>query len=176
MRNPKYLVLAVAAKTVAVVEGEIMLGSTDFKSILSAIFGGLFISFSIGTAVVYHHLWESNQRAREIITSNQTMISISETPALSQSSIEKAVEMYNIQLPEAVKMPLLDLALSDRGMTVRKGAMSPPKVTIGPDAFASWGLLGSTIAHEVEVHCRQNFFAIHLMDLLFYILSLLVIL
>ena len=40
------------------------------------------------------------------------------------------------------------------------------EVTVGPAAFESWGLLGSTLAHELEVHCQQNFTYIRLLDLL----------
>src|SRR5690606_25474533 len=36
---------------------------------------------------------------------------------------------------------------------------------IGPSAFASWALLGSTLAHEIEVHCHQNFTLIRLFDI-----------
>jgi hypothetical protein len=39
-------------------------------------------------------------------------------------------------------------------------------VLIGPAAFDSWALLGSTLAHEILVHCQQNFFLISVMDLL----------
>ena len=39
-------------------------------------------------------------------------------------------------------------------------------MTIGPAAFASWSLLGSTLAHELEVHCRQNFTLIRMQDLM----------
>jgi hypothetical protein len=42
--------------------------------------------------------------------------------------------------------------------------MSKTKVFVGPTAFSSWGMLGSTLAHEVEVHCRQNFPLIVLKD------------
>ena len=34
----------------------------------------------------------------------------------------------------------------------------------GPVAFESWALLGSTLAHEIEIHCEQSFLLIRLMD------------
>jgi hypothetical protein len=38
-------------------------------------------------------------------------------------------------------------------------------VYIGRDAFENWSVLGSTLGHEIEIHCQQSFFMIHLFDL-----------
>lgn len=86
------------------------------------------------------------------------------TPPVTQESIELAITMYDIKIPENAFMPRLDLTLEDRGLTRRATWSDKSEVTIGPAAFTSWALLGSTIAHEVEVHCHQNFMLIFLMD------------
>ena len=37
-----------------------------------------------------------------------------------------------------------------------KGTVGDSTVTIGPAAFTSWAVLGSTLAHELEVHGKQH--------------------
>lgn len=87
-----------------------------------------------------------------------------EPPRLNQESIDIALAIFNITVPEGVEHPTLDLSIVDRGLTTltHKGKLV---VTVGPGAFTSWGLLGSTLAHEIEVHCQQNFAMIRLMDM-----------
>lgn len=138
------------------------------KQILGAVILGFSISLAIAIFIVGHSLVQSEQRALETASRSRTVQPIQITqskPPVSQEAIAQAIELYQIRLPENVETPTLDRSLTDRGLTVRRGAWAPMTVTIGPDAFSSWSLLGSTIAHEVEVHCRQNFVAIHLMDL-----------
>ncbi len=86
-------------------------------------------------------------------------------PPITQESIDLAMEMYGIKLPSDTEPPMLDLNMQDRGLTTRSPVLDKARVTIGPAAFSSWALLGSTLAHEIEVHCQQNFLAIYLMDL-----------
>lgn len=51
----------------------------------------------------------------------------------------------------------MDPHLEDRGITSWTPLTSDPAhVILGPSAFSSWAVLGSTLAHELEVHCRQN--------------------
>jgi hypothetical protein len=85
-------------------------------------------------------------------------------PEVSQASIDLALAMFGIDVPSTAQRPRLDPELRDRGLTVRAAFMDKAEVTVGPAAFASWGLLGSTLAHELEVHCRQNFLFISVMD------------
>jgi len=85
-------------------------------------------------------------------------------PAISQHSIDIAVALYGIKVPARALQPKLDDDLEDRGLTTRRIGDDKVSVYIGPSAFSSWALLGSTLAHELEVHCNQNFFMIHLMD------------
>ena len=77
-----------------------------------------------------------------------------------------AIEMFGIEIPPSALHPEFDAQLEDRGLTTRATFMDRAKVTIGPAAFSSWGLLGSTLAHELEVHCNQSFAVIWLLDLM----------
>ncbi len=86
-------------------------------------------------------------------------------PAISQDSVDLALVMFGIPVPPNAEHPKLDRELRDRGLTARGAFMEKAQVTIGPSAFTSWGLLASTLAHELEVHCRQSFFLIYVMDL-----------
>ncbi len=88
-----------------------------------------------------------------------------EAPPLGQESIDRALEMFHIQVPSNTNSPRWDPDLQDRGLTTLRAAGSRLEVTIGPMAFESWALLGSTLAHELEVHCQQNFTLIRLMDM-----------
>jgi hypothetical protein len=85
---------------------------------------------------------------------------------VSQASIDLALVLFGIEVPSTADHPQLDVELRDRGLTSRAAFMDKAHVTVGPAAFTSWGLLGSTLAHELEVHCHQNFLAIYVMDLL----------
>jgi hypothetical protein len=87
-------------------------------------------------------------------------------PPLGQDSIDAALVMFGVDVPESAGHPRYDRELRDRGLTVRGAFMEKSIVTIGPAAFTSWSLLGSTLAHELEVHCRQNFLFITVMDAL----------
>lgn len=94
-----------------------------------------------------------------------TLLDVPEAPpAVTQASIDRALVMFNIRVPSHVKHPVLDLNMYDRGLTTVRGK-GKLEVRIGPAAFASWGLLASTLAHEIEVHCYQNFRMIRIMDM-----------
>lgn len=88
------------------------------------------------------------------------------TPPLTQESIDLALVMFGIDVPNTADHPRLDLELHDRGLTARAAFMAKTQVTVGPAAFTSWGLLGATLAHELEVHCHQNFLLIAVLDAL----------
>jgi hypothetical protein len=94
-----------------------------------------------------------------------TVVAPEGAPPITQASIDLAMQMYGIKLPSDTEPPMLDLNMQDRGLTTRSPILDKARVSIGPAAFSSWALLGSTLAHEIEVHCQQNFFAIYIMDL-----------
>jgi len=87
-------------------------------------------------------------------------------PEISQESIDLAIVLYGIKIPSSASKPLLDMNLKDRGLTSRGAYAAKAEVTIGPPAFSSWSLLASTLGHELEIHCQQNFLFIHLMDIM----------
>ena len=89
-------------------------------------------------------------------------------PPISQASIIKAVDNFRIQVPMLSRYPKLD---SDMDKTLLGEAhyilfihMCIP--TIGPGAFTSWGRLGAVLAHEVEVHCNQNWWKSNIDEML----------
>jgi hypothetical protein len=86
-------------------------------------------------------------------------------PELGQASINIALSAFGIEIPKNVKGPFFSAKLEDRGLTLKRGVVSDSVVYIGPEAFSSWSLLGSTLAHEIEIHCRQNFLAIHFQNI-----------
>ncbi|MGE0174279.1 MAG: hypothetical protein AB7T49_15895 [Oligoflexales bacterium] len=85
-------------------------------------------------------------------------------PAMSQDSINLALVMFNIEVPENARHPILDPFLVDRGRTTLYGYSEKLEVAVGPNAFTSWSILGATLAHELEVHCHQSFALIRLLD------------
>ena len=89
-------------------------------------------------------------------------------PSMSQESIDEAMKRYGISVPDSATHPTLDMSLEDRGLTTLNCRFCERTVTIGPAAFSSWAVLGSTLAHELEVHCKQNFAVINIMDMFGY--------
>ena len=79
-------------------------------------------------------------------------------PEVSQESIDTALERWDIKVPRRCTYPILDYNMADRGMVRPVKGESKRVVTIGQLAFVSWGILGSTLAHELEVHCKQNMY------------------
>lgn len=87
-------------------------------------------------------------------------------PPVTQESVLLAMDIYEIQKPASCQGPFYDPTIEDRGLTTQYGGRGEKIVTIGPAAFSSWGVLGSTLAHEFEIHCNQNFLLIRWKDLL----------
>ena len=86
-------------------------------------------------------------------------------PSPSQINVDIAMGVYRINRPENCLWPIFIPKIAERGLTNSKGN-EPKEVYIGPAAFRSWAVLGSTLAHEIEVHCNQNVNLIILKDLL----------
>lgn len=83
----------------------------------------------------------------------------------SQDNIDLAMKIFGIKVPFYTHYPQYQANLVDRGVTQVDGLLFPKQVYIGPAAFQSLGILGSTLAHELEVHARQSFIVIYLLDL-----------
>ena len=80
-------------------------------------------------------------------------------PMPAQTSIDIAMKRYNIKAPKGITGPFLNPLLADRGLTTFR-ISGPTMVEIGPAAFSSWSLLGSTLAHEIEVHAGRTLMGI----------------
>lgn len=111
----------------------------------------------------------ANAGVKKAITKEQLTRSIevevsATPPEISQTSIELAVIAYGFDLSLSAAHPSFDSKLSDRGITEKLGYEQAKKVKVGPSAFDSWALLGSTLSHELEIHCQQNFFLISIAD------------
>ncbi len=87
-------------------------------------------------------------------------------PTLSGAAIDEAIKRFAIHVPKSVARPEIDHDLSDRGRTSWDLFGRSVAVKLGPIAFTSWGLLGATLAHELEIHCQQNLMAISFKDAL----------
>ena len=95
------------------------------------------------------------------------LVALSATPDVSRESIETAIAAYQIKKPLTCKIDTIDHTRSDiRGVTERTAWWQPASITLTPAAFVSWGVLGSTLAHEIEVHCNQAFAVIHILNLI----------
>lgn len=141
--------------------------SSSIYTIFRGIILGLVVSFATAGAIIAHGNSQATARDKELseMGSDYKAVSLPDSlPAVNQSSINYAIKAFDIRIPKNIKGPFLDTKLEDRGLTLRRGLASDPIVLIGREAFSSWGMLGSTLAHEIEVHCRQNFLAIHLQN------------
>jgi hypothetical protein len=146
----------------------VVMNQLSIIRILGGITLGLVLALAGAGIVVFSGIKDSQARALEwnAPSGNIPDIRVPDgAPALSESSIKTAMMVYGIKSPTRFNGPFIDFKMEDRGLTVRKGVNSIPTVYVGPEAFSSWALLGSTLAHEIEVHCRQNFLAIHFQNL-----------
>lgn len=85
-------------------------------------------------------------------------------PVPGQRDLDIAVALFSIRVGQHIEGPTFDAALEDRGLTVGSTLPGPRTVSIGPAAFTSWAVLGSTLGHEIEVHGQQSFLSIVLLD------------
>lgn len=110
--------------------------------------------------------YQTNLEKRLKLEWSQTPVTVpTGSPPLNQSSVDLAIKIYDIEVPAHVAPVLFDRSVTDRGITIRKLMDDYTEVKVGPPAMASWGLLGSTLAHEIEIHANQNFLWIVLLDL-----------
>ena len=118
----------------------------------------------VGSLVIHAKV---QHMARETIQHewNQVRVEVPDTaPEWGQESVDVAMAMYGIKIPSHVEAPEFDANLEDRGVTIMNGWGQKLLVKVGPAAFESWALLGSTLAHEIEIHCEQSFLLIRLLD------------
>jgi hypothetical protein len=89
-----------------------------------------------------------------------------EKPIHPTKDIDLAMALFSIDIPENAIYPIYSLNLPYRGLTTGDAFLSAKQVIIGDMAFTSWGILGSTLAHEIEVHCNQSFLKIEFLNFL----------
>ncbi len=118
-----------------------------------------------GFCLYYFGVPTVNLAAPRVFSNTDTLKSIPEgKPLKNDASIATALAIYSIQIPKSVLKITYDEKLEERGLTERKSLFEVTLIKIGPAAFQSWALLGSTLAHEIEVHANQNVLVIILMD------------
>ena len=139
--------------------------SRPLSSAMRRIFSPVSGLFTLLILLGYAHTEINGARAFRSSMADIPVIAPEGRPVISQESVDLALVLYGIEIPGSAEHPLLDPKLSDRGLTTRATFLEKALVTVGPAAFSSWALLGSTLAHELEIHCEQNFLAIYFMDL-----------
>jgi hypothetical protein len=120
-------------------------------------FSGQLISFSF-----------KETEARELLIARMQEVPVkspTSPPSPGLESIDIALALYSIRIPEFLDMHTFDPGLEDRGLTSGGTVSRAKSIAIGPPAFTSWGVLGSTLGHEIEVHANQSFFKVVLLDL-----------
>lgn len=159
MHNPHTLAFT-AVRTRRLVE------TSWISMVLNALPLVVAISF-VTLSILAVTLWKTEQLNYEHFIAEKNAVSVTAPPTMpriSQRNIDIAVELFNIDVPSNVVGPTLDRNLYDRGLTSGDSLGNVKTVAIGPAAFSSWGILGSTLGHEVEVHARQSFIKIVLLD------------
>ena len=80
------------------------------------------------------------------------------TPLTSDESIQIALKQFKIEVPENVTVRYAGFKENVRGHTIENEKNGQNKTVLIYDlAFSSWAVLGSTLAHEIEVHVKQDF-------------------
>ncbi len=124
-------------------------------------------SLLIGGLIVYANIKIANENEfKDSASSIDIEMDFEWVPELDQNSVDLALAVFSIRVPPNASDPMLNKDISDRGITFKRSIDELFQVEIGPAAFGSWSLLGSTLAHEVEVHCNQDFLAIYFLDVL----------
>lgn len=103
------------------------------------------------------------QQNYKIMQTKMSMIEViypEEKPIMSQDNIDLAMSLFSIDKNENTNSPILLTDLNFRGLTVGESFLQNREVYIGNMAFDSWGILGSTLAHEIEIHSNQSFLQI----------------
>jgi hypothetical protein len=109
----------------------------------------------------------SNHFAAKTADSNELLAlrsTFGEAPPVTDEAVTEVLRAFNIQLPTNVDGPQLRVELEDRGRTAWLPGSDRIRVSVGPKAFKSWGLLASTLAHELEVHAKQDIEFISLLN------------
>ncbi|APJ02907.1 hypothetical protein [Silvanigrella aquatica] len=85
-------------------------------------------------------------------------------PDGQQKGIDIAMALFSIESSENVAYPVYRENLPFRGLTSGNPFLNEKEVFIGEMAYSSWGILGSTLAHEIEIHGNQSFLKIEFLN------------
>ena len=131
------------------------------------IFLALILSWFVFCSVHSYSIQSENRQFERLSNSVSASI-LSSSIEEDDSSIELAMLAYSIKAPKGCSNPYFnpDINDRDRGVTIKRPWNDEYSVQIGPQAFANWAILGSTLAHEIEVHCNQNFAWVNFLNLL----------
>jgi hypothetical protein len=121
----------------------------------------LFLCASVSFGAVYLSAKEKYRQNQIFLERSKiSVIMPTGAPALGQESIDIAMEAYGIKKSSEVNHPVYVETLEDRGLTTGGALQGKKEIFIGPAAFTSWAVLGSTLGHEIEIHGNQSFFKI----------------
>lgn len=106
-----------------------------------------------------------NQKLAHEMQQVKVKVNLTNPPKCDQYNLDLAYVMYSINKPIWAKYPIYKEAYCDdflycdegvRGAFFYHKIIKRRPVEIYCSAFTSWGMLGSVIAHEVEVHGNQD--------------------
>ena len=92
-------------------------------------------------------------------------------PNQPNKDIDLAIALFSIDISENTNYPIYNPNLPYRGLTTGDAFFPEKQVIIGDMAFTSWGILGSTLAHEIEIHCNQSFLNIEFLNFLYLVIK-----
>lgn len=134
------------------------------KSILKEIFDCFFRLLSpivfLGLLFVLSYLAYKEYKGERELQNKMMRVTVVQPkfkPTPSQENLNLAMALYSIDVPEYLDGPYFDSELDLRGLILGYTFNKNRRVFVGSEAFSSFGLLGSTLAHEIEVHGNQSF-------------------
>ena len=127
----------------------------------------LFFLFSLFTCLIFHYKEFQSFKETQNSMMKIPVIYPKERPKDPQNDLALAMALFSINTPENVCYPSYSYNLPYRGLTRGNSFLPKKEVIIGEMAFTSWGILGSTLAHEIEIHGNQSFLKIEFLNFLY---------
>ncbi|WP_397600482.1 hypothetical protein [Silvanigrella sp.] len=141
------------------------------KHISNISFTNLWIPLLFITSLFYCLFLSFQERKKyALLQKNMADISViypKEVPTNSNDNIDLAMALFSIDIDENIENPIYNDELPYRGLTLGNAFSKNKQVLIGKMAFESWGILGSTLAHEIEIHGKQSFLEIEILNYLY---------
>jgi hypothetical protein len=159
--NPQNLILS--ANRTTVVSPQKRLGLASVVSFLPVLAALSFALISIFVCVLAAQEQNESRAYQDDMRNVQIDLQIAR-PTPSQEAVDIAMAAYGIYGGEHVNWPIFDASLFDRGLTSGGTLDARRNIFVGVPAFTSWGILGSTLGHEIEIHGNQSFVSILALD------------